>query len=77
MLVLLHEQVSFTKPLHWYIVHMLNNDGIQLYPQDWRPLLTLTRLSVDVAMTGRTISDFAPFTASEMLTELQRWGVRG
>lgn len=55
---------------------MLNNDGIQLYPQDWRPLLTLTRLSVDVAMTGRTISDFTPFTASEMLTEMQRWGVR-
>jgi hypothetical protein len=53
---------------------MLNNDGIQLFPQDWRPLLTLTRLSVDVAMTGRTISDFAPLAPSEMLTEMQRWG---
>jgi hypothetical protein len=52
---------------------MFNNDGIQFYPQDWQQLLTLTRLSVDVAMTGRTISDFTPFTASEMLTEMQRW----
>ncbi len=55
---------------------MFNNDGIQFCPQDWQRLLTLTRLSVDVAMTGRTISDFTPFTASEMLTEMQRWGVR-
>ena len=54
---------------------MLNYDGTQLYPQDWRRLLTLTRLSVDVAMTGRTMSDFTPFTASEMLTEMHRWGV--
>jgi hypothetical protein len=53
---------------------MFNNDGIKFYPQDWQPLLTLTRLSVDVAMTGRKVADFTPFTPSEMLLEMQRWG---
>ncbi|MGD0968954.1 MAG: hypothetical protein ABR949_11800 [Candidatus Aquilonibacter sp.] len=53
---------------------MFNYDAIQLYPRDWQKLLTLTRLSVDVAVTGRTVSDFTPFTPSEMLTEMQRWG---
>jgi hypothetical protein len=54
---------------------MLNNDGNQLYPREWQQLLALTRLSVDVAMTGRTIADFTTFAPSEMLTEMQRWGV--
>ncbi len=45
-------------------------------PKDWQRLLTLTRLAVDVAMTGRVISDFTPFTASGMLIEMQQWGAR-
>ncbi|HTV92618.1 MAG TPA: hypothetical protein VMG98_07860 [Verrucomicrobiae bacterium] len=53
---------------------MFNYDGIQFYPQDWQRLLTLTRLSVDVAVTGRSASDFTPFTPAQMLTEMQRWG---
>jgi hypothetical protein len=73
LLVLLYGQAGFTKALHWYIAIMFNDDAIQLYPRDWHPLLTLTRLSVDVAMTGRTVSDFTPFTPSEMLAEMQRW----
>jgi hypothetical protein len=55
---------------------MFNNDSVQFYPQDWQQLVTLTRLSVDVAMTGRTTSDFTPYTPSQMLMEMQRWGVR-
>ncbi len=53
---------------------MFNYDGIQFYPQDWQRLLTLTRLSVDVAVTGRAASDFTPFTPSQMLMEMKRWG---
>ncbi|HTU70437.1 MAG TPA: hypothetical protein VMF11_08950 [Candidatus Baltobacteraceae bacterium] len=53
---------------------MFNDDGIRFRPRDWQRLLTLTRLSVDVAMTGRTAADFTPFTPSAMLMEMQRWG---
>ncbi len=55
---------------------MFNDDAIQLYPREWKQLLTLTRLSVDVAMTGRAISDFTTYTPSEMVTEMREWGVR-
>jgi hypothetical protein len=44
------------------------------YPREWQPLLTLTRLAVDVAVTGRIISDFVAFTPSEMLVEMHQWG---
>jgi len=52
---------------------MFNENRIRFYPQDWQPLLTLARLSVDVAMTGRTVADFISFTPAEALTEMQRW----
>ena len=52
---------------------MSNDERVQFYPPDWQPLLTLTRLSVDVAMTGRTRADFTVFTPSEAFLEMQRW----
>jgi hypothetical protein len=55
---------------------MFNDDEVQLYPREWQKLVTLTRLSVDVAMTGRAISDFTTYTPSEMVTEMREWGVR-
>jgi hypothetical protein len=55
---------------------MFNDDATQLYPRDWQKLLTLTRLSVDVAVTGRAVTDFTTYTPSEMVTEMKRWGVR-
>jgi hypothetical protein len=76
LLVLLYVQAGFTKALHWYTVIMFNDDSTQLYPRDWQKLLTLTRLSVDVAVTGRAVTDFTTYTPSDMVTEMRRWGVR-